>query len=164
VKEFGASPTNSARQSLILGWFNLQKACETVCKAHRIAHDDPAWPGTAVDGTEVRARETADWLQDRLGIPPQSTAPKAVRAPRPPKEKLFVVWDHDKQDDVEMTETRLLEARTQPLAHMGCIEVGQDLPLRILTNRVSFLFSSFLPRLVVPCVLRSLYRIGIKSA
>lgn len=35
-----------------------------------------------------------------------------------------------------MTDARLLEARTNPSAYIGCIEEGPDIVLRILTNRV----------------------------
>jgi hypothetical protein len=54
------------------------------------------------------------------------------------KEHIFRVWDYTDGRYIEMTEARLLEARTKPSAHIGCIEEGLDIVLRILTNRVWF--------------------------
>src|SRR5262245_61113574 len=58
------------------------------------------------------------------------------RCCRPVKEKTFKIWDGRKGTFVDMTDTMLIEARTDPGAHPGCIEEGVDLVLRILTNRV----------------------------
>jgi hypothetical protein len=54
----------------------------------------------------------------------------------PVKEKTFKIWNGIKGEFVDMTDTMLIEARTDPGAHSGCIEEGIDLVLRILTNHV----------------------------
>jgi hypothetical protein len=55
---------------------------------------------------------------------------------RPVKEKTFKIWNGIKGEFVDMTDTMLIEARTDPGAHSGCIEEGIDLVLQILTNHV----------------------------
>jgi hypothetical protein len=51
------------------------------------------------------------------------------------KEK-YLIWDYDKESEIELTDEDMRKARDEPDAFPGCIERGKDLVVKILTNRV----------------------------
>ena len=77
------------------------------------------------------------------------------------KETTFKIWDGIKGVFVDMTDMMLIEARTDPGVHPGCIEEGIDLVLRILTNHVGLLC---LTQKRKSCRLTKLCRTRIKNA